>query len=150
MQPNASNGSTRTDPGTDRTSPQWGYHRASSSTKSSNNKLIQCNLMLQIVVAVLTHVPTVGVLSGDTTVVHHPLVIKLKINSMQPNASNGSSPQWGYPRASSSTKSSNNKLTQCNPMLQMVVAVLTPVGTARVLSGDTPVLHHPLNHQIIN
>jgi hypothetical protein len=59
MQPNASNGSSRPDPCTGRTSPQWGYPRASSSTKSSSNKLIQCNLMLQMVVAVLTHVRSV-------------------------------------------------------------------------------------------
>jgi hypothetical protein len=35
-------------------------------------------------------------------------------------------------------------------MLQMVVAVLTNVRAIRVLSRDTTVLHHPLNHQIIN
>jgi hypothetical protein len=79
---------------------------------------------------------------------------------MQPNASNGSnrpkpctgrtSPQWGYPRASLSTKSSHCKLIQCNLMLQMVVVVLTHVRAVRVLSGDTPMLHHPLNHKVIN
>jgi hypothetical protein len=73
--------------------------------------------MLQMVEAVLTHVRTVQVLIGDTAVLHHPLPIL-----------------------------SNNKLIQCNQMLQMVVAVLTltHVRTVRVLSGDTAVLHHPL------
>jgi hypothetical protein len=43
MQPNALNGSSRPDPCTGYTSPRWGYPRASSSTKSSSNKLTQCN-----------------------------------------------------------------------------------------------------------